>query len=294
MALPTNRLEPPAYDSHTIFEPKSVNSATPPSYSLNASHSVAGATVPGRKLVIPTTSLALSSSFPYHASLTGLGIPPSEWATFTSELQEATAPTAGQKALAVLSGLGVACVTGCPWPAIYVGRWVLNRQVAGTVRHGLDEPLEAELCQKESVRAILKRWNAIWADKKVMVRLEVSVKGLNIDGISIAEEYEGVEVDCEDCQEKKSRCAKVACRSCQEKKNCRAQTIVRCAERRKHCSKTEAKGGCRKRERERKENCREKTNRQFMLVIETMENYAGEDVSEENQWANVREKSLGD
>jgi len=170
---------PPAYE---ILAGAVSNGLTnPPPYQTTT-------TPPAKTLAISTVGPVLSTSFAYHPSLADFDISPSDWSLFTADLQVATAPTKSQQALAVLGGIGTAVLIGGPWASPCVWRWILRKQVIGNVKKGLTEDEDGGCGKTENVGAILKRWNAAWADKGIVLSLNVSEKGASVDKAFLAED----------------------------------------------------------------------------------------------------------
>ncbi|MCJ1248094.1 hypothetical protein MMC30_005309 [Trapelia coarctata] len=202
---------PPAYDK--LASPVGNGLTNPPPYHQAATPSA-------RAIAIPTFGLTVSPSFPYYPSLADFNISPSDWSLFTADLQSVVAPTKGQQALAVLGGIGTAVLIGGPWASPCVWRWILRKQVIGSVRKGLNEDEDAGCGKAETVGVMLKRWNAAWAEKGVVLGLDISEKGVNMDEAVVHEDVKKAAGDVNDSEGAKKCCGKEKSRFEQKEKCC--------------------------------------------------------------------------
>ena len=184
------------------------------------------------------------------------------------DVQNAASTSSCQKALAVLSGVGTA--TWAPWLSYAVGRQVLHALEARNVRIGLEEGNEAgkKCCgqekgsgccgsKKENLGEVLKKWNQVWSQSGVQVRLEVLGIG----------EAEAEENGC-GLERKHGACGRKS--KCCERKG-------KCSDRKMACGSR--KGNCHARKRR---CCGRDERKRFRIVIETVGQEAGTNDSEKN------------
>ena len=168
---------PPTYMSHLVNPVDSLDKTEPPPYwTLSTTSSQESQS----SLTISTTGDLPSTGFLYHPSLFDFNISLNDWFFFTRDLQRAASPTSSQKFLATAVGVSVALVIMAPRPSYKLGRYVLRKQVINNVKKGLeetDEPDRDRKNQKETVAAVLRKWNSIWAKSGVVARLEVLETG---------------------------------------------------------------------------------------------------------------------
>lgn len=197
---------PPSYDTLPTARTNSNGLTKAPSSYLTATPCAINQDPLVGTLAIPTAGPALSSSFSYHPALADFNVSPADWCLFTADLQAATAPTKGQKALAVLGGIGTAVVIGGPWASLCVWRCILRKQIIGSVKKGLKEIDDAGCGKTETVGAVLKRWNVAWADKGIVLSLSISEKGVNVDHAIVPEGVVRTAVKVNDPQRAKKCC----------------------------------------------------------------------------------------
>lgn len=102
-------------------------------------------------------------------------LPPQDWSLFLRELQNAAALSKTQKTLAVAVALAVPI--GCPFFKGLVLWGVWRHQVVKNVRLGLEDGACYQKKRgKESVEAVVQRWNEKWEEQEVRVDLEVKTR----------------------------------------------------------------------------------------------------------------------
>lgn len=102
-------------------------------------------------------------------------LPPQEWSVFLHDLQHAAALSKTQKLLAVAVALAVP--VGCPILKGLVLWGVWRHQTVKNVRRGLEDgACYGKKRGRESVEAVVQRWNERWGEKGVRVDLEVRTK----------------------------------------------------------------------------------------------------------------------
>jgi len=207
---------PPAYSTthpsnHQLAPP-------PPAYTPTISNINAEARP--QSLTIHATRALPPVAFPAQPSLeTDINISEADWALFTQDLQPAAAPTAGQKTLAVLGGVGTAGVIWEPWTASLVARWVWHAYTVRNIRKGLDGE------DGMGVGEVLKTWNGKWREIGVKVRVEVPDSGKKA---------------AKDCGAEES-CAGKPLSGCMERAECHGKSC--CRRRRTACDQPPQSGG---------------------------------------------------
>lgn len=221
--MDSKHFEPVATASHeTLPSYNSVvtEEAQPPIY-LAPTTSTSSTT-----LLIPTAGPTLSSGFPYHPSLADFNMLPVGWEAFTKELQKAAAATPCQKMLAVLSGIATAAVIIDLWTSTCVAKYVWNKQVQKNAVKGLTQNGKENCCckHKETVGAVMEKWNDKWAGMGVAVGLEVGEEThIAVEGEDMTEKNTLSEREYGRCRPKGCHTKKIACKGrgcCTSKRAC--------------------------------------------------------------------------
>ena len=160
---------PPAYDSIHVDRRISLSTSHTPTQTAPAPQAPGPSLLP--LLTIPTKRYPLSSGFPYHPAVFGLGIPPDTWARFSDEIVQATKLSLTQQSLAWTSGISVGLVSVAAVPpfgaaaGVFAGKAVYDKTVLNNVKNGLEQGKLGE---------VLKRWNEdCWREKGVRAKLVV-------------------------------------------------------------------------------------------------------------------------
>ena len=258
----------PSYETLPVYRVATEDNSQPPTYA-----NTEVTKVPSAVLTISTAGRSLSSGFPYHPSLTELGISPSDWENFNRKLQNAAAATACQKALAIFSGIATAAVIIDPWTSSCVARYVWNKQVAKNVITGMAQDTlnsTSHDSKRETVGTVLVRWNEKWSASGLKVGLEVIQHRKQTSGAM--EREESIEnIDCHQVQghHETKKCTSVK-RSCGARKSCHLRDSWESNER---CGRRNACG----KGRSNRQSCgKEKKGVSFRLVVQM----TGEEVSE--------------
>jgi len=264
----TTMIAPPAYQSNTSQPSNQDLKLSPPPYLLVTTNAKA----PTQSLTIHATRVLPPVSFsPPPALETDFNISESDWIQFTQELQRAATPTACQKTLAVLGGVGTAGVIWEPWTASLVARWVWHAYTVRNIRKGLDG--EDDM----GVGEVLKTWNENWREIGVKVRVEVPELGKK------AANGCGAEGSCggkphSDCMERAECHGKSCCRrkrtACDRppQSGACAKQSGRCGRKQRRCAgRDEDRGECENSCGRKKGCCAGNEAKRVRIVVEKVE-----------------------
>lgn len=221
----------PAYDQSGSTEASDLDCST-----VTASHSSTTLSAPTNQLSIPSRN-PFQFSFPYYAALQSFNISPAQWTLFTQELEAAASTNISQKALAISTGIAAGVVIMEPWTASLFGRMVWRSQVVKNVLKGEHDR------EKECVSTVLLRWNDLFAEQGVKVRLELPKRN--------PKKQERTECDM----------TFQSARDCASCGNCE---FSQCCGSRKGCTRFQ---GCRRRKR----SCCGRQHQGFKVVVEKLD-----------------------
>ena len=144
-------------------------------------------------ITIATSAQRLKSGFPYQSELFNLHIPPQDWEKFNTELRAAAKPDIRQTALAITTGVGLGCILLEPVTSTYIARRVWHAKTLENVKHGVEDQTDEKKVwgmKRETVGAVLRRWNAKWALLGVEAGLEIPLKRKEIGDVKGLEKEE--------------------------------------------------------------------------------------------------------
>ncbi|KAI9893569.1 MAG: hypothetical protein M1814_006365 [Vezdaea aestivalis] len=131
-------------------------------------------------VIIPTFTKTLSSGFPYNDALFSLNISPTAWFAFSAEIGLAAKPSVAQLLLSISPAIFIVE----PITSTLVGRAIWRGQEKRNAKQGIeksDPPKKKG--QKESVGAVLRRWNTTWASLGVQVGLELPLEKVELETV---------------------------------------------------------------------------------------------------------------
>lgn len=191
---------------------------------------------PINHLFIPSRN-PFQFSFPYYPALRPFSISPTQWTLFAQELEAAASTSIGQKALAISTGVAAGIVIMEPWTASLFGRMVWRKQVVKNVLKGEHDR------EKESVSAVLLRWNEKFAEIGVRVVLELPKRNPKKQG--------------------KTACSG-ACRNARDCTSCGSCESSQCRGGRQGCTRFQGCG-------HKKNSCCGRQHRGFKVVVEKLD-----------------------